>query len=1291
MKKNWKRILALAVAVVLVLGTTVYMSDFTLKATDGDGQQLAQQEVDNQTDEIDLSAGTDEEVQEPEQAEEPQAEEETPVVEETGETSEEPEVTEEPEKQETVKEEEPEVTEKPEEVKEPVMPAQAPFTLTSDGARVTVTAPEGALPEGCTVTAEPVEGFFKERKIEKAVENAIGGQNKEMTGFKAYDITILDSEENEIQPEVPVNVSIAGTDFGNGTIEIYHIDSNDEAELVGICGASAVSFEAEGFSVYVAAEIAPSRDGLDVEDGDTITMKKGEVIKVNAQKSKGGNHSWSVKDDSVAKLKNNANEWNEITAVGAGSTDVYYTYHEQDKSKTTIVIHINVIDSYKITYVLNGGTNAEANPESCTMGTELVLADPVREGYDFAGWFADEDFEDPVTGIDADNSKDITVYAKWTVEKFDVTFDSDGGSAVEAQSVEKGSKAALPEAPVKEGYDFVCWNLDGSEYDFNTEVTGALNLVAQWQLKEYAVTFNSNGGSEVAAQTVAHGTATVKPEDPAKDGYSFEGWFTDEELTEMFGFATPVTEETTLYAKWEQLKTVTINYYKDSTDSEPIATETKEGFRVGAEVELTDEEIQANKPNGYTDAANPGKYTVTKDGAVIDVVYYKDTTVVYVYLKAQGSFDKTKLAEMGITSNKDGWFTIGKSYVTGVNPPADEDIDVLAAELNDEQKAELIGENLVRFDKNKDFELRPEFWDRYAFKVCNGATDYANETKIAGTNKHHGAYHYNGYITFYKVKYTDGASNVEVFPDMIQDTLWSYDDAESFGDDPVREGYRFDGWKESVSGTTKTYTAKWTQIADATINYYADSTDGELLGTETLEDQVVGQYIPVADVNKFKPESGYLNGEYTKVKVTADGENVVNVVYKKNTTTVYLYLQVNGDASDADLAKLGLTKVNKHGWYTIGKAGLAGVDKPEIGKKVKLSADLKKQLFANVEKYTEANTEFVVKASYFGDTISATQGATDYAGETGSKPTYHLNGLLDVYKITYVNGEDVAENVAAGGGDMPAYEGSLEKEGYIFLGWNDGEKTISSDKLPSVVTGDATYTAKYRKIHTLTVNYADKETGKILATSTFTDENDLKVNIPAAFRDANGNVYNIADINGNEEIAKKKNEDGNIEITGNLGEDVTLTVNYMRQKIQPVSGPADPEDNPGDDPADPEEEVIGPPIDMEDLPLIDDIDDINIHKEKDPAAETDTPAVTITANLDGVGDTTGTVADNTTAKTTDKGIEFKSIADEDTPLANTVLEDVHCILHWIILLIALICGIVFFVTNNKLRRELENR
>ena len=152
------------------------------------------------------------------------------------------------------------------------------------------------------------------------------------------------------------------------------------------------------------------------------------------------------------------------------------------------------------------------------------------------------------------------------VPSYTVTFDSDGGSAVVAQTVIEGEKAKKPENPTKEGYGFSGWYKETSltsEWNFVTDVVKAdMMLYAKWAQNMYVVTFNSDGGSVVLAQTIAEGAKATEPSPtPTKEGYTFSGWYKESGLTNEWKFDTDVViANIALYAKWEQnMYVVTFN------------------------------------------------------------------------------------------------------------------------------------------------------------------------------------------------------------------------------------------------------------------------------------------------------------------------------------------------------------------------------------------------------------------------------------------------------------------------------------------------------------------------------------------------------------------------------------------------------------------------------------------------------------------------------------------------------------------------------------------------------------
>ncbi|MCX6879979.1 MAG: InlB B-repeat-containing protein [Verrucomicrobia bacterium] len=142
-----------------------------------------------------------------------------------------------------------------------------------------------------------------------------------------------------------------------------------------------------------------------------------------------------------------------------------------------------------------------------------------------------------------------------------VTFDSNGGSSVSSQIVPDGNTATQPTAPTQPGYTFVEWCSDialTTPFNFSTPITADTTLYAKW-LTNWTVTFESNSGSAVDAQSVTPGATATLPTPPTQPGHTFVEWCSDIALTTPFNFSTPITADTTLYAKWT-ISSYTLTY-----------------------------------------------------------------------------------------------------------------------------------------------------------------------------------------------------------------------------------------------------------------------------------------------------------------------------------------------------------------------------------------------------------------------------------------------------------------------------------------------------------------------------------------------------------------------------------------------------------------------------------------------------------------------------------------------------------------------------------------------------------
>ena len=235
-----------------------------------------------------------------------------------------------------------------------------------------------------------------------------------------------------------------------------------------------------------------------------------------------------------------------------------------------LVILLAVVGALYATGNLGGGGGDEKLTVSFVDGdSELSNVDidknsyvtepaaPTKEGYIFAGWYSDsactKEFDFKNTKI-TENTK---IYAKFVAndEKFTVSFNTNGGSSIASQTINAGEKVTKPADPTKANNKFAGWYCDSAltqPYDFSSQVLSSFTLYAKWTAESgtYTVTFNSNGGSAVPAQTVKAGEKAVKPANPTKSGYSFSGWYSDASLITQYDFNSAVNADITLCAKW---------------------------------------------------------------------------------------------------------------------------------------------------------------------------------------------------------------------------------------------------------------------------------------------------------------------------------------------------------------------------------------------------------------------------------------------------------------------------------------------------------------------------------------------------------------------------------------------------------------------------------------------------------------------------------------------------------------------------------------------------------------------
>ena len=169
-----------------------------------------------------------------------------------------------------------------------------------------------------------------------------------------------------------------------------------------------------------------------------------------------------------------------------------------------------------VTVIYKDGSDEYAK-QIVQTGEKAIEPDvPSRQGYQFTDWYLDDTKYDFNTAV----TKDMTLTAKWTVNSYTITFDTNGGSAVAPITQDYGTTIKAPAAPTKTGYTFMGWNpaLPAAM------PAGDMTIKAQWEINRYTVTFDTDGGSAVAPITQDYGTAIAAPANPTREGYTFMGW-----------------------------------------------------------------------------------------------------------------------------------------------------------------------------------------------------------------------------------------------------------------------------------------------------------------------------------------------------------------------------------------------------------------------------------------------------------------------------------------------------------------------------------------------------------------------------------------------------------------------------------------------------------------------------------------------------------------------------------------------------------------------------------------------
>ncbi len=675
---------------------------------------------------------------------------------------------------------------------------------------------------------------------------------------------------------------------------------------------------------------------------------------------------------------------------------------------------------YTVTFVGQDGTTIKT--ETVVEGNSASAPEaPVVEGYTFTGW--DKAF-DKVTD-------DLTVTAVYEINKYTVDFVANG-ETIDTQTVEHGSAATAPEAPVVEGYTFKAWDV---AFD---KVTGDLTVTAVYEINKYTVNFVGFENADLGSQTVEHGSAATAPEAPAVEGYTFKAWDVAFDNITADTTVTAVYEinkyTVTFMANGEVIDSVTVEYGSAAIAPEAPAVEGK-----------TFTGWDADFSNITGDLTVNALYDIN----VYDVTFVgKDGVTIKTEPVAHGSAATAPEAPAVEGYTFTGWDkafdkVTGDLTVTAVYEINKYTVDFVA-------NGETIDTQTVEHGSAASAPEAPAV-EGYTFTGWDVAFD-----KVTGDLTVTAVYEINKYTV-----------NFVANGETIDTQTVEHGSAASAPEAPAVEGYTFKAWDVAFDNITAdtTVTAVY-EINKYTVTFMAN---GEVIDTQTVEhgSAAIAPEAPAVEGMNFAGWDKAFDNVTSDLTVTAQyGEQVFTVTFigfdgvelqsrpvAYGTAAVaptapvvegYTFTGWDKDFSNitGDLTVTAIYEINK---YTVNFVGFE-------------NADLGSQTVEHGSAATAPEAPAVEGYTFTGWDVAF----DNITADTTVTAVYEINK----YTVNFVGFENadlgsqtVEHGSAATAPEAPAIEG------YTFTGW---------DKAFDKVTGDLTVTAVY-EINKYTVNFVGFE------------------------------------------------------------------------------------------------------------------------------------------------------------------------------------------------------------------------
>ncbi len=734
--------------------------------------------------------------------------------------------------------------------------------------------------------------------------------------------------------------------------------------------------------------------------------------------------------------------------------------------------------TYDISFNTNGGNTIAAQTGIPYGGLITRPADPVKQGYDFVGWYTDSGCNIPFS-FNETVKGNMTLYAKWmpkgdTVYTVQYWFESDGGYEMRDEITLSGATGAKVEANVKyfPGYQESLTAPDRLTAG-TIAADGSLVLKVYYDYQTATVEFDSNGGTEITKQTVKLNDYVDAPAIPVREGYTFVGWYSNASLTRVFDFeATPITKDITLYAKWTAKSDTqyTVKHYFEDSVVPGMYLELESISKTGTTGE-TAEAALLDKPGFHENRTHPDRHevgTILADGSLVLKLYYaRDIYTVDFVTNSESNIvsQNVRFEDKAVEPSApqkpgfdfDGWFTdpeLGNAYdfdtqVTGnltlyAKWTAWDEVQYVTEYYQEQLDGSYLLFETVQDSAAAETEVNAVIKTYEGFNEASAHADRVVKGTLSAASALTLKVYYNRQTM--RVSYETNSD------EDVADQFVKYG-AKAENISLTRDGYDFAGWFSNAS-LTKPYDfdvavtqditlyAKWNawNAVEYTTEYYQETLDGGYTLVETVSGQdavgtevtaIVKDYPGFVEnkVHTDRVVAGILTRESTLTLKVYYNRQMVQVRYESNGADDIADKSVKygAKAEDVTLTRAGYTF---NGWFSN-----ASLTKPyDFDTPVTNTTILYAKWVANgdtlytVQYYTECDTGYELKhevqktaatgETVFADIISIT-GYEYISGEDGEKlvGVVNENGTL-VLKVYYKAVSHTVSFEVNGGSDV---------------------------------------------------------------------------------------------------------------------------------------------------------------------------------------------------------------------------------------------------------------------------------